>query len=229
MKVLIIIPAYNESSNIERVVNNLKDNYPQYDYVIVNDGSSDNTAEICRKNGYNFIDLPVNLGLAGAFQTGMKYALRHGYDAALQFDGDGQHRPEFIENLIAELQKYNCDIVIGSRFVNERKPMTLRMLGSRLISLLIILTTFKHIKDPTSGMRLYGKTMLNEYANQLNYGPEPDTLAYLLNRKCIIREIQVKIDERISGTSYLNIWKSIMYMVKMTISIIFVQWFRKRG
>ena len=229
MRILIIIPAYNESANIERVVNNLKINFSQYDYVIINDGSKDNTAEICRKNGYNFVDLPVNLGLAGAFQTGMKYAWRHGYDAAIQFDGDGQHRPEYIASMIKEMETSGCDIVIGSRFVTERKPFTARMLGSRLISALILLTTFRHIKDPTSGMRLYGKTVLNEYANQINYGPEPDTLAYLLNRKCKVREIQVKIDERIAGTSYLSLLNSIRYMIKMCISIVFVQWFRKRG
>lgn len=229
MRILIVIPAYNESENIERVVNNLKTNFSQYDYVIINDGSKDNTVDICRKNGYNFIDLPVNLGLAGAFQTGMKYAWRHDYDAAIQFDGDGQHRPEYIESMIQEMEKSGCDIVIGSRFVTERKPFTMRMLGSRVISFLIMLTTFKHIKDPTSGMRLYGKTVLNEYANQINYGPEPDTLAYLLNRKCNIREIQVKIDERVAGVSYLNLWNSVKYMIKMCISIVFVQWFRKRS
>ncbi len=229
MRILIIIPAYNESANIERVINNLKTNFSQYDYVIINDGSKDNTAEICRKNGYNYVDLPVNLGLAGAFQTGMKYAWRHGYDAAIQFDGDGQHRPEYIASMIKEMETSGCDIVIGSRFVTERKPFTARMLGSRLISALILLTTFRHIKDPTSGMRLYGKTVLNEYANQINYGPEPDTLAYLLNRKCKVREIQVKIDERIAGTSYLSLLNSIRYMIKMSISIVFVQWFRKRG
>ena len=229
MRILIVIPAYNESENIERVVNNLKTNFSQYDYVIINDGSKDNTAEICRKNGYNFIDLPVNLGLAGAFQTGMKYAWRHDYDAAIQFDGDGQHRPEYIESMIQEMEKSGCDIVIGSRFITEKKPFTMRMLGSRVISFLIMLTTFKHIKDPTSGMRLYGKTVLNEYANQINYGPEPDTLAYLLNRKCNIREIQVKIDERVAGVSYLNLWNSVKYMIKMCISIVFVQWFRKRS
>src|SRR5574344_2624219 len=122
MKVLIIIPAYNESGNIERVVNNLLTNYPQYDYVVINDGSSDNTAEICRNNHFNLIDLPVNLGLAGAFQTGMKYAWTKGYEAALQFDGDGQHRAEYISSMINEMETSNADIVIGSRFVSERKP-----------------------------------------------------------------------------------------------------------
>ena len=99
MKILIVIPAYNEEANIERVVKNLIDNYPQYDYVVVNDGSKDQTAEICKKNHFNLLDQPINLGLAGAFQTGMKYAYEMGYDAAIQFDGDGQHRPEYIEKM----------------------------------------------------------------------------------------------------------------------------------
>lgn len=229
MKVLIIIPAYNESGNIERVVNNLKKNFPKFDYVIINDGSKDNTAEICKKNKYNFVDLPVNLGLAGAFQTGMKYAWQNGYDAAIQFDGDGQHRPEYIEPMIKEMEKSGADIVIGSRFVTERKPFSLRMLGSNLISFLILLTTFHKIKDPTSGMRLYNRKTLDEYANRINYGPEPDTLAYLINRGCKVREVQVTMDERIAGVSYLNMWSSIQYMFRMCISIVFIQWFRKRG
>lgn len=229
MKVLIIIPAYNESGNIEHVVNNLKKNFPKFDYVIINDGSKDNTAEICKKNKYNFVDLPVNLGLAGAFQTGMKYAWQNGYDAAIQFDGDGQHRPEYIEPMIKEMEKSGADIVIGSRFVTERKPFSLRMLGSNLISFLILLTTFHKIKDPTSGMRLYNRKTLDEYANRINYGPEPDTLAYLINRGCKVREVQVTMDERIAGVSYLNMWSSIQYMFRMCISIVFIQWFRKRG
>ena len=104
MKTLIVIPAYNEQENIERVVDNLISNYPQYDYVIVNDGSRDDTAQICRKKGYNLIDLPVNLGLAGGFQTGLKYAYKYGYDAAIQFDADGQHLPQYIQPMIDEMK-----------------------------------------------------------------------------------------------------------------------------
>ena len=229
MKTLIIIPAYNESGNIERVVNNLRDNYPQFDYVIINDGSKDNTAEICRKCGFNLIDLPVNLGLAGAFQTGMKYALQNDYDAAIQFDGDGQHRPEYIEKMEAEMVSSGADIVIGSRFVTEKKPFSPRMAGSRLISLLILLTTGRHLKDPTSGMRLYGRKVLKEFADKPNYGPEPDTIAYLLNRNCTVKEVQVVMDERIAGTSYLSFMSSMHYMLRICLSILFVQWFRKRG
>lgn len=116
---LIVIPAYNEEKNIERVVNLLTGSYPQFDYVIINDGSKDKTAEICRRNGYRMVDLPVNLGLAGAFQTGLKYAYRHGYEYAIQFDGDGQHRPEYIKPMLDKIQE-GYDIVIGSRFLTEK-------------------------------------------------------------------------------------------------------------
>lgn len=228
MKTLIIIPAFNESENIERVVNNLINNYDQYEYIIINDGSADSTAALCRKNGYNFIDLPVNLGLAGAFQTGMKFAWSHGYEAALQFDGDGQHRPEYIQSMIEKMEAEKADIIIGSRFVTQKKSLSPRMFGSRLISLLILLTTGKRIKDPTSGMRLYSRKVLEEFANGLNYGPEPDTIAYLLNKGCSVKEVQVTMDERIAGTSYLNAVSSIYYMMRICISIVFVQWFRKR-
>lgn len=228
MKTLIIIPAFNESENIERVVNNLIQNYPRYEYIIINDGSADNTAEVCRKNGYNFVDLPVNLGLAGAFQTGMKFAWTHGYDAALQFDGDGQHRPEYIQSMIEKMGTERADIVIGSRFVTQKKSLSPRMFGSRLISLLILLTTGKKIKDPTSGMRLYSRKVMEEFANGLNYGPEPDTIAYLLNKGCSVKEVQVTMDERIAGKSYLNAVSSMYYMMRICLSIVFVQWFRKR-
>ena len=140
MKTLIIIPAYNEEKNIERVVNMLITNYPQYDYVVVNDCSKDNTRLVCEQNNYNYIDLPINLGLAGAVQAGYKYAHMHNYDVAIQYDGDGQHRPEYIASLVQAIQE-GADIAIGSRFVNEKKPWTLRMLGSRMISFFTKLIT----------------------------------------------------------------------------------------
>lgn len=227
MNCLVIIPAYNEEENIERVVENLKNHYPMYDYVIINDGSSDNTAKLCRKKGYELIDLPVNLGLAGAFQTGLKYAYRKGYDYALQFDADGQHRPEFIEPMLQKMQE-GYDIVIASRFVTEKKPHTMRMLGSNLISAAMKLTTGRQVKDPTSGMRLFNKKMIAEFALNLNYGPEPDTISYLLKQGATIAEVQAKMDERIAGESYLNLTKSMMYMLRMLLSILLIQNFRKR-
>ncbi|MEG2083489.1 MAG: glycosyltransferase family 2 protein, partial [Oscillospiraceae bacterium] len=132
-KLLIIIPAYNEQESITRVVENLKQVCPSYDFVVVNDGSTDSTAGICRKNGYPLLDLPVNLGLSSAMQTGMRYANRRGYDCTMQFDADGQHLPEYIEPLMRKLED-GADIVIGSRFINVRKPKTLRMAGSYLLS-----------------------------------------------------------------------------------------------
>lgn len=225
MRLLVIIPAYNEEENIVPVVDYLKKNYPQFDYVVVNDGSRDHTADLCRENGYRLVNLPVNLGLAGAVQAGMKYAMQHGYDAALQFDADGQHRPEYIQLMLERLNQ-GFDIVIGSRFVTEKKELTLRMLGSFLISNAIRLTTGKIIKDPTSGMRIYNRRMLCEMATQLNCAPEPDTISYWIRRGARVDEIQVKMDERMAGTSYLNLPRSIGYMLRMGISILLVQWFR---
>lgn len=228
MKVLVIIPAYNEELNIIRVVNNLIQNFPQYDYVVVNDGSKDRTADLCRREKYNLIDLPVNLGLAGAVQAGIRYAVRNGYDAAVQYDGDGQHRAEYIADLIEMMKRENADIVIGSRYVNEKKPRTLRMLGSNLISLIIKASTGQKITDPTSGMRLFNKNVLREFASDINYGPEPDTISYLIKQGVKVKEVQVYMDDRIAGESYLNIARSMRYMALMCFSILFVQAFRKR-
>ena len=227
MSCLVIISAYNEEENIVRVVENLRTNYPMFDYVVINDGSLDATARICRKKGYELIDLPVNLGLAGAFQTGLKYAYRKGYDYAMQFDADGQHRAEYIGPMLEKIEE-GYDIVIGSRFVTEKKPHSMRMIGSRLIAAAIRLTTGKKVKDPTSGMRMFNKKMIAEFALNLNYGPEPDTISYLLKQGATIAEVQVQMDERIAGESYLNITKSMMYMMRMLMSILFIQNFRKR-
>ncbi|WP_312102999.1 glycosyltransferase family 2 protein [Pygmaiobacter massiliensis] len=225
MRVLIIIPAYNEEENIVRVVNQLVTEYPQFDYVVVNDGSGDDTARICREHGYQLVSLPVNLGLAGAFQTGMKYALEKDYDAAIQFDADGQHRPEFIQPMLDKLCE-GYDIVIGSRFVQKKKPLSARMMGSRLICSAVRLTTGKPLTDPTSGLRMYNRRMIRELATRLNHPPEPDTISYLIRKGANAAEIQVTMDERIAGESYLNVTRSITYMLRMGISILLVQPFR---
>lgn len=227
-ELLIVIPAYNEEENIENVVSYIQTNYPQYDYVVVNDGSRDKTAEICRKHGYELLDLPINLGLAGAFQAGLKYAYMKGYAYAIQFDADGQHRPEFIQAMLDEIKK-GYDIVIGSRFLNQRKSRSLRMVGSRMLTVAIKLTTGTRVSDPTSGMRMFSRPMIKEFAQNLNYGPEPDTVSYLLKNGARISEVQVKMEERQFGESYLNLAGSAKYMVKMLVSIFFVQNFRKRG
>lgn len=230
MKILIIIPAYNEAENIERVVDNLIENYPQYDYVIINDGSTDDTRKICARRGYNLLDLPINVGLSGAIKSGMRYANYYGYDYVLQLDGDGQHDPMYIKDLQACMEQTGADIVIGSRFKTERKPINSRMIGSQLITMAIFLTTKgKYIGDVTSGMRLFNKKMIKRFGYDMHYSPEPDTLAYLLNCGVKIEEVQVQMHERIAGVSYLNFKSSIWYMMKMMFSIFLFQWVRKRG
>lgn len=226
MKVLIIIPAYNEGENIERVVEELLQYH--YDYIVVNDGSADNTAEICRRQGYHFLDLPVNLGLTGAVLAGMKYAYQNGYDYAVQLDGDGQHDPQYLKVMFDQMKESGDDIVVGSRFVIAKKPKNLRMLGSNLIQFAIKLTTGKSIQDPTSGLRLYNRKMLKEFAKDFNLTPEPDTLCYLIRCGAKVSEIQVEMRERIAGESYLNLPRSIQYMLRMGLSILLIQWFRDK-
>ncbi len=224
-EVLVIIPAYNEEANIGRVAENLIRNHPELDYVIVNDGSADRTAEICRENGYCLLDLPVNLGLAGAFQAGMKYADRKGYRFAVQFDGDGQHRAEFIGPMREKMEEgYN--IVIASRFVTEKKPHSMRMLGSRIIAAAIRLSSGASIADPTSGMRMYDRRMIHLFANQINYPPEPDTVSWLVKNGAKVAEVQAVMDERTGGVSYLTPMNAVRYMTRTLISILFIQSFR---
>ena len=227
-KPLIIIPAYNEAMNIERVVDNIIENYPEYDYVIVNDGSTDDTRKICKNKGYNLMDLPVNVGLAGAIRAGMRYANYFGYDRTIQIDGDGQHDPKYIKSMLDRMDKTSCDIVIGSRFVDKKKPISMRMAGSNIIGFLIHVTTGKKIYDVTSGMRLFDKAMIKKFGYDMHYSPEPDTLAFLLNRGVMIEEVQVEMHERLAGKSYLNFWSSSWYMIKMGFSILLFQWVRRR-
>lgn len=225
MKTLVIIPAYNEGETILSVVAGVQKSCPRMDVVVINDGSRDDTARICRQNGFEIIDLPVNLGLAGAVGAGMRYAYLNGYDVAIQFDGDGQHRPEYLaplEALIAE----GADIACASRFLNEKKPYSMRMLGSRLISWAIKMATGHKLTDPTSGLRAYNRQMIREYALEINHPPEPDTVSYLLKRGAIVKELQATMDERTAGTSYLNAFSALKYMLKMVISILLVQSFR---
>ena len=226
-EVLVIIPAYNEEANIGRVAENLVRNHPELDFVVVNDGSADRTAEICRENGYCLLDLPVNLGLAGAFQAGMKYADRKGYRFAVQFDGDGQHRAEFIAPMREKMEEgYN--IVIASRFVTEKKPHSLRMVGSRIIAAAIRLSSGASLKDPTSGMRMYDRRMIHLFAHQINYPPEPDTVSWLVKNGAKVAEVQAYMDERTAGVSYLTPMNAVRYMTRTLISILFIQSFRVR-
>lgn len=226
MKVLIVVPAYNEAENIIKTIKDIK-THTKNDYVIIDDCSKDDTYEICQEQGFNVLHLPINYGLTSGVQIGFKYALQNNYDALIQFDGDGQHMASYIEKMEKELEN-GYDIIIGSRFVDKKKPYSARMIGSRLISFLIRLTTGKKIKDPTSGMRLFSKTVFDDFANEMNYPPEPDMLACMLKRGKKIKEVQVEMRDREFGESYLNPIRSMKYMLEMSISILFIQSFRKR-
>lgn len=225
--ILLIIPAYNEEESIEPVVDELISSYPELDYVVVTDGSTDNTPVLCRKRGYNILELPINLGLAGCFQTGMKYAKKHGYKYAVQFDGDGQHRPEYILPMRDKMRE-GYDIVLGSRFIGLENSMGgMRSLGSKLIALSIRLTTGKRITDPTCGLRMYNKKMIDAFADNLNYAPEPDTISFLVKNGAKVAEVPVKVREREAGESYLKPVNAAKYMMRMLISILIIQNFRK--
>lgn len=226
LKTLVVIPAYNEALNIKKTVIDLKNNAPDVDYVVVNDGSKDNTLEVLEQNNFNYIDSICNLGLFGAVQTGFKLAMKEKYDVVIQFDGDGQHSAKYIDLLVKEIENGNS-IVIGSRFVDEKKPFTARMIGSRLIAGAIKLITGKTIKDPTSGFRAYDKACIKDYATEMNNPPEPDTLVYMLRKNRKIKEVQVQMSEREFGESYLDLVNTIKYMSRMMVSIFLIQPFRK--
>lgn len=226
LKVLVVIPAYNEALNIEKTVQDIQLNAPDVDYVVVNDGSKDNTLDVIQKNHFNHIDGFCNLGLFGAVQTGFKLAMKENYDVVIQFDGDGQHSAKYIDAMVKEIENGN-DIVIGSRFVSEKKPFTARMIGSRLIASAIRIVTGKKVMDPTSGFRAYGKACIKDYALDMNNPPEPDTLVYMYRKQRKIKEIQVQMSEREFGESYLNLVNTIKYMSRMMVSIFLIQPFRK--
>ena len=223
MKVLIMIPAYNDALNIEKTMKDINKNANQYDYVIINDCSKDNTKEICEKNNYNMLSLPINYGLTSGIQLGMKYAYKNNYDIAIQFDGDGQHQAKYLKSLVKEIKNNEANIAIGSRFVTEKKPFTARMLGSRIITFFIKITTGKTIKDTTSGMRAYDKKAIWEFIRNTSLTPEPDTLVYMMKKGLKVKEVQVEMRDREFGESYLTPIKSMKYMINMISSIIFIR------
>lgn len=226
MRILAVIPAYNEEECIENTVNNFTQICPDIDYLIVNDGSTDSTRQICERNGFSHVNLPVNSGLAVGFQTGMKYAERHGYDAVVQFDADGQHLPDYIPAMANEMSNTGASIVIASRVLAGEGPTGARGIGSKLISALIRLTSGIRITDPTSGMRMYDRSMISEFAYGHDLTPEPDTVALLARKGASIAEVPAKMQERQGGESYLDVPHVISYMSRTCFSILLFQWFR---
>lgn len=223
VKKLIIIPAYNEEANIEKTVESILRDSTGFDYVIINDCSTDRTKQICEEKGYNVVNLPINLGIGGAVQTGYKYAVRNGYDMAVQVDGDGQHDPKFLEEMAEYLEKNELDMVIGSRFIEKQgfQSSGLRRVGIRFFTFLIKLLTGEVITDPTSGLRMIGKNVLAIFAEDYpkDY-PEPESVVAILRRKMKVEEIPVVMHEREGGVSSISMKKSVYYMVKVTLAMI---------
>lgn len=223
MKCLIIIPAYNEAENIEKVVDNLIENYPQYDYLIVNDGSTDDTRKICRYGHYQVLNLPINLGIGGAVQAGYRYAWENGYDAAAQIDGDGQHDVAFLAGMLELLEEGRADEVIGSRFVEKEgfQSSHLRRIGIRILSLLGWILTGVQVKDITSGYRVVNRKFIRIFADDYpaDY-PEPEAMVIVAVHGGKIKEYPVVMRDREKGESSITFKKSVYYMCKVTLAML---------
>lgn len=223
MKKLIIIPAYNESANIENTVKDIVNNAPDFDYVIINDCSTDNTLEICERNGFNVVNLPLNLGIGGAVQTGYRYAYNNGYDIAVQVDGDGQHDPAFLTKMAEVMVAEKADMLIGSRFLEKEgfQSSRVRRMGITYFSWLIKLFTHKKITDPTSGLRMINSDIIEIFAESYprDY-PEPESVVHVIRLGKNVREIPVIMRERQGGKSSIRFFSSIYYMIKVTVAIL---------
>lgn len=222
-KILLIVPAYNEVDNIERVLETLINKFPQYDYVVINDGSTDGTGRLCIERGYQVINLPINLGIGGAVQTGYMYALKNGYEYAVQLDGDGQHDAAYVETLIKPLMEGSADVVVGSRFLEKEgfQSSRSRRIGINILSRLIWICTGKHILDVTSGFRAVNQRFIAIYAEDYpsDY-PEPEAIITAVMHKGRVAEVPVVMKEREGGISSINFRKSIYYMIKVTLAIL---------
>lgn len=227
-KILVLIPCYNEEENIVATVEHLQSTCPQVDFLVINDCSTDHSADILRAHHYPFLDLPVNLGIGGGVQTGYKYAVEHGYDITVQFDGDGQHRADYIARLIAPIERGEADMAIGSRFVphgdGEDKGFqssAARRMGIRWISGLIRIGTGRTIRDVTSGFRACGPVLTAYFAQ--NYAqdyPEPEAIVTALGQGMRVCEVPVRMNERQGGVSSIRALKSLHYMIKVSLAIL---------
>jgi glycosyltransferase involved in cell wall biosynthesis len=222
MKILAIVPAFNEEEGLVRVSEQFN-GITDVDVVIINDCSKDATSDVGRKLGFNVIDLPCNLGIGGAVQTGYKYAFDNGYDIAIQVDGDGQHNPAYIKDLIQPIKEGRADLVIGSRYLKKEgfQSTLLRRVGINYFSYLIYLLQKKRITDPTSGFRACNRRVIELFsARYPNDYPEPESIVYLLRNNYKTEEVAVVMNERFGGESSINSFKSIYYMIKVTLAIV---------
>ena len=227
MRILAVIPAFNEEECLKGTIEMFEQACPDIDYLVINDGSKDSTRQIIEENNLHGANLPINTGLTSAFRTGMKYAWRHGYDAVVQYDADGQHLPTYIPQMAEVLEENNADVVIASRYLDGTvKPSGARGAGSRLITFLIKITTGATITDPTSGMRMYSRKMIELFCKGFDWAPEPDLVAIVARKYGPVLEIQADMQERQGGESYLNLGNVIRYMSRTCLSIIMSRFLR---
>lgn len=230
MKGLVIIPAYNEEGAILDTVHSIERNAPSFDYIVINDCSTDSTKEILEKNNLNHINLPINSGIGAAVQTGYIYAREKGYDCAVQMDGDGQHDPKYLEKMMGIMESHHDNMVIGSRFIENKgfQSSRMRRMGINFFKRWIRTLTGQTITDATSGMRLCDKNVINIFAEDYprDY-PEPETVVQIIKKGYKVEEIPVEMKARTSGKSSINLTKSVYYMIKVTFAC-FIQSFNKK-
>jgi hypothetical protein len=220
--ILIIIPTYNEEGNISSVVDSISREAPFADVLVVNDGSSDHTLAIVKERNIPHINLPFNMGIGTAVQTGYKYAASKGYEIAVQVDGDGQHDARYVKNLIDPILTGKAQVVIGSRYINRSgfQSTFWRRTGIRYLFWLINLTTGQKITDPTSGFRAISREVIDFFAQRYppDY-PEPEALVMVARKGFITQEIPVEMKERALGKSSINLVAAIYYMIKVSLAI----------
>ena len=225
MKILLVIPAYNEQENILSTVKKIEDYSKEIDYIVINDGSTDNTEKILVENKINHIKLVNNLGIGGAVQTGYKYAYENNYDIAIQFDGDGQHDVNFIPQICEPLINGQADMCIGTRYLDKSaskfQSTFMRRLGAKIITIFIRIFTGKKITDPTSGFRAVNKNVIEEFSkNYPTEYPEPESTVSLLVNGFRVQEAPVSMNERSGGVSSIRFFKTVDYMIKVVLAII---------
>lgn len=221
-KILVIMPAYNEAESIQRVILSVKKEIPQADILVVNDGSRDTTGRIAKGLGVTVIDLPYNMGIGAAMQTGYRYAARSGYNIALQVDADGQHPPDQVKYLLSPIVEQMADVVIGSRFLGKGKyhPSFVRNIGMKIFSILVSLIMGKRVTDTTSGFRAVNKEAIRFFAQ--NYPedyPEVEAVVLLHKAGFHIAEAPVKMEARAGGKSSITPLQAIYYMVKVLLAV----------
>lgn len=222
---LIIIPAYNEEENILNVLQEIKEDIPYADVLVVNDCSRDNTLEILKSHDVNYISTPFNLGYAGGVQAGFKYAEQHNYDYVAQFDGDGQHIAKELDRMFKDMKGKNIDIIMGSRFKEKTQynHSFFRKIGTIMFQKIIKIVCGQEITDPTSGLQILNRRVYTKYAKINGYPDYPDAnlIMEMLLQGYKIEEIPVEMRERSAGVSmHAGIWHPCKYMIKMFYSIV---------